>query len=95
MDWILLLLILFATGFFILANYLFIINTRPENYDAIGSSISFDQPFAMSNICLFSALTYSGLIQWPIAIIGFFIIEAVSLFYKWKILNSLIKWFRK
>jgi hypothetical protein len=59
-DLIFLTLMGLSAIFFIQAHYPFAVNSHPGKQDPIGSSISFDQPFAISNICLCGALAHTG-----------------------------------
>ena len=72
-----------------LAHYYFIQNIKEENYDVMGASISFDQPFAIGNLLTSIALGILGLLPWYWCICVFIGIEIISLPYKWKLLEPL------
>ena len=77
--------------FIALAHYYFIHNTKEENYDVMGASINFDQPFAIGNLLISIALGMLGLLPWYLCICAFIGIEIISLPYKWKLLEPLTK----
>ena len=87
--------ILIATGvvFIFLAHYHFIQNAKEETYDAMGASINFDQPLAIGNLLICVALGLIGLIPWYLGICVFLAAEAISLPYKWSLLEPLAKKF--
>jgi hypothetical protein len=83
-----------ADLFFLQANYFFIVNTRHEHHNGMGASISFDQPFAISNILFQVGICLLGYYPWYAALASFVILQMLSLVYKWKILDKVLDPFR-
>jgi len=82
-------------GFILLAHYWFVMNTRFEHYDTMGASISFDQPFAIGSLLISAAVGIAGWIPWYFCILLFVVLEAISLPYKWKLLDPIVGRYRR
>jgi len=89
------LIITLGSGFMLLAHWWFVMNTRFQHYDTMGASISFDQPFAIGAILISIGIGLAGWLPWYFCILLFVALEAISLPYKWKLLDPIAGRFRK
>ncbi len=60
----------------------------------MGASINFDQPFAIGAVFLSIGIGLQGCLAWYFCILAFIVLELVSIFYKWWILDKIMSYFR-
>jgi hypothetical protein len=95
MDIFTMVLMVAGAGFIGLAHYWFIMNTRYENHDAMGASVSFDQPFFIGAVLVAVAIGLRGILAWSWCIALFFGMLAAGLPYKWFVLDKIVGLFRR
>jgi hypothetical protein len=88
-------LMLLGGSFIGIAHYWFLLNTRGENHDQMGASISFDQMFFVGALLIAIGIGLAGLLAWYWCIILFFGLEGFSLLYKWLFLDKVMELFRR